>query len=166
MAGRPYADAYQNSEQYMRNVGFTTDNETYLYLFSDATLEWMSHTITSLLDGVSPDGRPIVVTRDVISSVLNNVYTNYQPQVGDIYSRYTIKQFEPRTDANHMITQAIEIIVDQIRSEYEMAENNYKLDVWDTVLFGDGISRHGQRQYAPLKMRERRPTPLLFNYSF
>lgn len=157
---------YSNAEQYVRNVGFMTDNETFQYMFCDATLDWMSAKITALLAGTSPDGRPIVVSRDVIASVLNNVYINYQPQVGDIYSRYNIKQFEPRDDAEHMITQAIEIIVDQIAAEYDMAATNYKLDVWDSVLFGDGISKHGQRQYAPIKLRERRPTPMLFNYSF
>lgn len=157
---------YVNADQYTRNVGFMTDNETFLYMFSDETLKWMSSEITRLLQGVSPDGRPIVVVRDVIASVLNNVYINYRPQTGDIYSRYTVKQFEPRIDADHMITQAIEIIVDQIRSEYEIADANYKLDIWDSVLFGDGISKHGQRQYAPIKLREKRPTPMLFNYSF
>lgn len=154
------------ADQYTRNIGFQTDNNTFLYMFSDQTLDWMSAEITRLLAGVSPDGRPIVVVREVIAGVLNNVYINYRPQTGDVYSRYNIKQFEPRIDADHMITQAIEIIVDQIRAEYGMAEANYNLDIWDTVLFGDGISRHGQRQYAPIKLRDKRPTPLLFNYTF
>lgn len=116
--------------------------------------------------GVSSDGRDIVVPHEVISSVLNNVQENYRPQTGDIYSRYNIKQFEPRDDANHIITETIEIIVDQITSEFEIAEQNYKLSIWDSVLLGDGISRKGLRQYAPLKMKERRPTPMLFNFSF
>lgn len=158
--------SYQNAEQYTRNVGFQTHNETFKYLFSDATLDWMSAEITRLLRGVSPDGRDIVVPHDKIASVLNNVYINYRPQTGDIYSRYNIKQFEPRDDANHMITESIEIIVDQVASEFEIANINYKLSIWDSVWLGDGISRVGLRQYAPLKMRENRPTPLLFNYSF
>lgn len=169
MAARNYQTtrgSYTNAEQYLRNVGFQTEDETFKYMFSDETLGWMSAEITRLLREVSSDGRDIVVPRDAISSVLNNVYINYRPQTGDIYSRYNIKQFEPRDDANHMITEAIEIIVDQIRSEYEIASINYDLSIWDSVWLGDGISRKGLRQYAPIKLRERRATPMLFNYSF
>lgn len=158
--------SYINAEQYTRNVGFKTMNETFTDLFSDSTLNWISAQVTDLLRGVGPDGRDIIVPNEMISSVLNNVYISYRPQVGDIYSRYNIKQFEPRDDANHMITETIEIIVDQVRNEYEMANINYNLSIWDSVLLGDGISRKGLRQYAPIKVLEKRPTPMLFNYSF
>ena len=157
---------YTNAEQFTRNVGFTTDNQTFEEMFSDKTVAWMSAEITERLRGVSPDGRDIVVPDDTILSVMNNVYITYRPQTGDIYSRYTISQLEERTDADHIITETIEIIVDQVSTEMEVAANNYKLDIWDSVLLGDGISRHGLRQYAPLKMRENRPTPMLMNFSF
>lgn len=155
-----------NAEQYTRNVGFSTNNETFKYLFSDDTLDFISSEVTRLLKGVVPGGRDIVVPHETIVSVLNNIYISYRPQTGDIYSRYNITQFEPRDDANHIITETIQVIVSQIKSEYGMMENNYKLDIWDSVLLGDGISRKGLRQYAPIKLREKRPTPLLFNYTF
>lgn len=155
-----------NAEQYTRNVGFSTNNETFKYLFSDDTLDFISSEVTKLLHGVAPGGRDIVVPHETIVSVLNNIYISYRPQTGDIYSRYNITQFEPRDDANHIITETIQVIVSQIKSEYGMMENNYKLDIWDSVLLGDGISRKGLRQYAPIKLREKRPTPLLFNYTF
>ncbi len=161
-----YQGFYNNSEQYIRNIGFATDNQTYLKLFSDETCAFISSEVTRLLRGVSKDGRDIVVPRRTIEGVLNNLYNNYRPQTGDIYSRYNIKQFEPRDDANHIITETIQIIVSQIRAEFEIAEANYNLDIWDSVLLGDGISRVGLRQYAPIKVRDNRPTPMLFNYSF
>jgi hypothetical protein len=157
---------YTNAEQYTRNVGFSTNNETFKYLFSDDTLDFISSEVTKLLHGVAPGGRDIVVPHETIVSVLNNIYISYRPQTGDIYSRYNITQFEPRDDANHIITETIQVIASQIKSEYGMMENNYKLDIWDSVLLGDGISRKGLRQYAPIKLREKRPTPLLFNYTF
>ena len=158
--------SYTNAEQYTRNVGFTTDNETFSDLFSDKTVNWISREVTRLLEGVGTDGRSIIVPNDTITGVLNDVYISYRPQVGDIYSRYNIKQFEPRDDANHMITRTIEIIVDQVSSEFEMAEHNKTLSIWDSVLLGNGISRKGLRQYAPIKVRDKRPTPMLFNFSF
>jgi hypothetical protein len=161
-----YRGFYKNSEQYLRNIGFQTDNQTYLKLFSDDTIRFISEEVTSLLRGVSKDGRDIIVPDETIQSVLNNVYTNYRPQTGDIYSRYNIKQFEGRDDANHVITETIQIIVDQVKNEFEISQANYDLDIWDSVLLGDGISRKGLRQYAPIKLRENRPTPMLFNYTF
>lgn len=160
------AGSYTNAEQYTRNVGFMTGNETFADLFSDKTLAWMSNEIATLLAGAGPDGRDIVVPRSTIAGVLNNVYTTYRPQVGDIYSRYNITQLEPRDDANHMIRNTIEIIVDQVRDEFQMAAHNKSLSIWDSVLLGNGISRKGLRQYAPIKLRENRPTPMLFNFSF
>lgn len=162
----PCTGTYQNAEQYTRNVLFETSNETFQDIFSDSTLQWMSNKITSLLKGVSQDGRDIIVPTHVISSVMNNVYITYRPQTGDIFSRYNILQFEPRDDANHIITETIEIIVDQVKTEFELSNINYQLSIWDSVLLGDGISRKGLRQYSPLKIRENRPTPLLFNYTF
>lgn len=158
--------SYRNAEQYTRNVGFSTHNETFVDMFSDSTVSWISSEISRLLEGVGPNGANIVVTDDVILGVLNAVYIAYRPQVGDIYSRYNIRQFEPRDDANHIITQTIEIIVDQISSEYGMIEHNRTLSIWDSVLMGDGISRRGLRRHSPIKLRENRPTPMLFNYSF
>jgi hypothetical protein len=157
---------YSNAEQYERNVGFMTDNKTFQFMFSDQTIAWMSAKITELLKGVSIDGRDIIVPNDTIISVMNSVYNTYRPQTGDLYSRYNISQLESRDDANHIITETIEIIVDQVSNEMEVARNNYHLDIWDSVLLGDGISRVGLRQYPPLKMRENRPTPMLFNFSF
>src|SRR5690606_6081559 len=132
---------YTNAEQYTRNVGFSTNNQTFKYLFSDDTLDFISSEVTKLLRGIVPGGRDIVVPHETIVSVLNNIYISYRPQTGDIYSRYNITQFEPRDDANHIITETIQVIVSQIKSEYGMMENNYKLDIWDSVLLGDGISR-------------------------
>lgn len=161
-----YNGSYTNAEQYTANIGFSSNNETFHYLFSDKTIDWMSKKITYLLSGVSKTGQDIIVPNYIISSVLNDVYKNYRPQTGDIYSRYNITQFEPRDDANHIITETIEIIVDQVSNEYEIIDINNNLTIWDSVLLGDGISRKGLRQYAPLKIKERRPTPMLFNYSF
>lgn len=157
---------YNNAEQYERNVGFMTDNGTFQKLFSNDTIHWMSRKITELLRGVTVDGRDIIVPDDTIISVMNAVYITYRPQTGDVYSRYNISQLEGRDDANHIITETIEIIVDQVSNEMEVANINYKLDKWDSILLGDGISRVGLRQYSPLKMREKRPTPMLFNFSF
>jgi|SRR5690606_30829086 len=158
--------SYENSEQYLANVGFSTNNQTYHYLFSDQTIEWMSKKITYLLHGVSKTGQDIVVPKDTILSVLNSVYKTYRPQIGDIYSRYNIQQFEPENNADHIITETIEIIVDQITNEYEIADINSNLSIWDSVLLGNGISRKGLRQYSTIKLKDNRPTPMLFNYSF
>lgn len=63
-----------------------------------------------------------------------------------------------------MIDQVIEIITSQVRTELGMEENNAKLTAWTTVL--GTFNAHGLTQTPPIKTRQRRPDPCLFNMNY
>lgn len=157
---------YQNNN-FMKYVGFEAASSTKCeeLLFKPETVKAISQKLTYLLRGVDPDGKKIVVTDDVIYNALSGVYSSFRPVVGDIYSRYQIMNDEiNRNDVQDMINRTIQLIYDSIRNEIMMEENNKKLTIWTTV-YGD-FNKHGLRQTPPIKVRKRRPDPMLFNMNY
>ena len=140
-------------------------NECENILFKPETIRQISNKLTYLLRGVDPDGKKIIVTDDVIYNTLSGVFANYRPVVGDIYSRFQIMNNElERNDVQDMINQTIQIIYVYLRNEIAMEENNKKLTIWTTI-YGD-FNKHGLRQTPPIKVRRRRPDPMLFNMNY
>ena len=64
----------------------------------------------------------------------------------------------------NMIDQVIEVITSDVSNNLEMEENNRKLSIWTTV-YGD-FNQSGLRQHAPIKIRKKRPQPLMFNMNY
>lgn len=134
-------------------------------LFSRENLENLSKIITSLLVGVHPEGRPIVVPLDKISAVLYSVYRfGTRPNIGDIHSRYIVPQAQPRCDARDINNQTINIITRAIKDEFETIAQNKTLTVWTTVL-GD-FNEQGLRAYSTLKIRKKHPQYMAFNMNY
>ena len=132
-------------------------------LFSPSSIQTISRQITNILQGVHPTGRPIVVTDEVINSVLSSVYRfGTRANVGDIYTRFIIPQ--DRNDYQDIVNQTINIIVSYVRDEIDITENNKKLTVWNT-LYGD-FNPEGLRQYSPIKLRKRHPQYMAFNMNY
>lgn len=154
--------------RYTRNVGWSDSvdqRDGYKQLFSESNIQNIQTKITQLLNGLSPDGRPIIVTKDVIGSVLSQCMESHKPQVGDMYSRYILPSIEiERNDVRDIVDRTINIIVTQIRNEYEMANNNKKLTVWNTLL-GD-FNKEGLRAHAPIKVRKRRSDRMMFHMNY
>jgi len=148
-----------------RYIGWDkTVTPEYLQLFNEANLLIIQKKITELLEGVAPGNKKIVVGLNVISDVLSDVWKNFTPETGGIYSRYTIKSESVFDYYNHVTNEAIEIIVQNVKTQMGMDENNKKLTVWTTVL-GD-FNSHKLRSHAPIKVLHKRPDPMQFNMNY
>ena len=132
------------------------DKPNYTSMWTSERLGILQRKITQLLEGVSDDGRSIIVPINTIAHVISQVYESYTPQVGSIYSRYI--QGEPessRNDIRDIEDRSINIIVSQIRNEMIVAQNNKRLTIWNT-LYGD-FNKEGLRAHSNIKIRKRRP---------
>ena len=150
--------------QYMQHVGFK-NNMVLDALFSPENIKNMSLEITRLLTGVDKHNRPIIVPDETILNVLSSVYDGFRPSTGDIYTRYSM--VSPNEDGlafNNLIKQAISIIVSDVRNNLGFDEVNKNLSIWNTI-FGD-FNTHQLRSHPPIKLRERRPQPMLFNMNY
>lgn len=152
-------------DNYRRFVGYTENNSCIQEYFSPQTIRLISNKISELLEGVDPEGRKIVVPDKNIASVMSNIQKNFRPPTGDIYGRYNVPNgFGSDNYVQSMIDQTIEIIVSDVRTNLEMAENNRKLTVWSTVL-GD-FNAQKIRAHPEIKIRKRRPAPMQFNMNY
>lgn len=132
-------------------------------MFSHENIDQMSRKITQLLQGVDEKNRKIVVPKKAICSVLSNINGNYRPEIGCIYSRFT----QPGSGIDtmqHIIDQAINVIVTDVRVNMGMEQANSKLTIWTTVL-GD-FNEHNLTSHSKIKLREKRPQPMMFNMNY
>jgi hypothetical protein len=115
----------------------------YHQLTDPKTMLYISFEITRRLEGVIP-GRHIVVPDATIVSVMDSLWQNYQ-------------------DDPYVLTMAVVAYVTQhIRTEFQQERQNNELSIWVQSREGNwGLSRHDQ-----LKLRERRPTPMIFSNQY
>ena len=132
--------------------------------FSENTIKFISDKITQLTLGVDPKNRPIVVPYERITEVMNSVFWNYKPSVGDIYSREILPSDEQQNMIERMISQTIEIITNNIRNELGMIQSNLKLSAWVQV-YGD-FNVHQLRSHPIIKTLENRPATMQFNMNY
>lgn len=152
-------------DNYVKHVGYSENNVCIQKYYNQSTVRIISKKITELTLGVDPQNRPIIVPDSTICSIMSDVYNSYRPPTGDIYSRYIVPSgTSSESYVQNMIDQVIEIIVSDIRNNLEMEENNRKLSIWTTV-YGD-FNQSGLRQHPPIKVRNKRPTPLQFNMNY
>jgi myosin-crossreactive antigen len=140
---------------YMRHVGYTENNECIQKLYDPSTIRTISCKITDYLEGVDKCGRPIVVPDKTICNVIDDIYQNFTPAFGDIYTRYSIPKLQPTNYVQDIIDQTIEVIVSDVKANLGMEQCNASLNVWDATLLGD-FNKHGLRQYAPIKTLNKR----------
>lgn len=133
-------------------------------LFSKETIQTIQKKTSEYLVGVDEQGRNIIPTDRVVESALYGVFQNYRPKTGDIYGKYTVNNDNSRDDYSYIVDQTISLLVRGIRNELEMQQNNSKLTIWTTLL-GD-FNEHGLRQYAPIKVKNKRPDPMLFHMRY
>lgn len=162
----PTPESHEYDMGWKRYAGWAANAEdpNFKLLFSKDRMLTYQQKITQLLEGVGK-GRPIIVPLDTIGSVLFQCYESNNPQVGDIYSRYIQEGIESqRNDTRDIVDRAINIIVSQIRNEYEITENNRKLTVWNS-LYGD-FNKQGLRAHAPIKLRKKRVPQMMFMMNY
>lgn len=152
------------NNQSVRHIGYTDTNDCIKSYFDPVTVKYISNKVTEYLSVVSE--RPVLVVDNTIIDVMNQVYESYRPKTGDIFSRYIIPQEESTSDTyvQNMIEQTINIIVSDVKNNFQTDINNTQLSVWNTVL-GD-FNPHMIQQHGAIKVRKRRPTPMMFNMNY
>jgi hypothetical protein len=153
-----------NNEMYMTHVGYEdSGNEAICGFFSDDSLSFIQQKVNELLKCDFPQG--VIVTCPRIREVMNSIFKNYVPATGDIFSRYTIPgNFSSFNMVNDLINQTVSVIVNDVKNNIEMENNNSQLNIWNSVL-GDQNSL-GLRSHAPIKIRKKKPQSLMFNMKY
>jgi hypothetical protein len=149
---------------YMRYAGWDETNPAVRYLFSPETVRMISNKITQLTMGVDKQNRPILVPDNRICEVLDGIYSNYRPNVGDIHTRYIISSNAQEDQIASVIDQTIEMIVSNVRNQIGMENYNSTLTPW-VQLYGD-FNSAGLRQFAPIKIKEKRPSTFQFHMNY
>jgi hypothetical protein len=148
----------------MRYVGYEKDYNLNAFIFTEENVNTIQREVSRLLRGVDPQGRIIKVTRDVIIKSLDNITQGYNPETGAPYGRYMFDEDCRRNDAAAIVAQTINFIASAVKTDIEIQDANSKLTVWTTVL-GD-FNEHGLRSHSDIKVRERRPDPMMFNMNY
>ena len=132
--------------------------------FIPENVKLISEKVSELTMGVDEKNRKIKVPNDLIINVMNSVFTAYRPPVGDINTRYNVPKNSPTDYTQDLIDQTIELIVNDIRVNLGMQQNNAKLTAWTTV-YGD-FNEQGLRSHPPIKIRNRKPASMQFNMNY
>ena len=151
------------NDQFIKHVGYS-ETSCMRSFYSKDNINKISCKITELLMGVNKDNLPIIVPDKTICSVMSAVYENFRPETGDIFGRYNIPKTRESNYVQRMIDQVINIITTDVKVNLGMDECNQKLSIWTTVL-GD-FNKHGLRSHSKIKLKERRPMPLMFNMNY
>ena len=129
------------------------------------TVNTISRKVTELLQGVDPQNRKIIVPNQTILNIMDSGYTNFRPQTGDIFTRFTMPTgFNSDDYINNMIDQTIEIIYSEVKNNLEIEENNKKLSVWTTVL--GNFNDNGLRSFPPIKILNKHPAHMQINMNY
>ena len=146
---------------YGRYVGI---EQTSIYdkLYDDKLICNIQHYLAEKLRPFEKQKRKVVIDKEIIISVMQNIISARIPNTGDIYTHYTIPNEED--DISDIINRTIQILYSDIKNEMEMEQNNAKLSVWST-LYGD-FNKQGLRAHAPVKIRKNKPQSMLFNMNY
>lgn len=160
------------NHQFLRHVGYSdfnnntsyykNDDKFYQHFFSKENIEKIQNEISKNLKDTK--GNPIIVSINVITGVMSNIYENFTPETGDIYNRYNIPNKNTVNYISQMNSQVITVIINYINNENEIINNNKKLTVWTTVL-GE-FNKEGLRSHSKIKLREKRPMSMQFNMKY
>lgn len=112
----------------------------YSTFFGTRNIQAMSKEITFRLQGIHPQGKNIIIHETQLRSVMDSVYKNTS------------------RDIERMIMMTISYCVDAIKDEFITQQQNSKLTPW-VQMFPESS---GLRQYSKIKIRDKRPTPMMF----
>lgn len=157
-------DELLDPNQYVGWNTITEWNPLTKKLFSKKTINVIKQKVCEYLTGVDPKGRKILPSDRIVVIALYGVFENHIPVTGDIFGKYLVVDQTLRDDYSYIVDKTISLLVQGIRDSIGMQEQNEKLTIWTTVL-GD-FNEHGLRQYPPIKVRNKRPDPMLFNMKY
>jgi hypothetical protein len=137
---------------YLSNVGWDRINEPntgYRIFFSKENMDRLSCLITEKL---SRAGLRMVVTPRVIGGVMSDILRTHTPEIGDMYTQYTIPAEQPRNDVANLNERVVNVIVNTIVNEEDARKWNESLNIWDTV-YGD-FNRKGLRAHSVIRKKD------------
>ena len=153
------------NDDFYRYVGWKQSEQDFdKVFFSIDTVNKISDRLKELLKCLRKDCRPIIVTNKVISHMMSEVFRKNRPQLGDMYTMFTIPPEKFRNDLETMSDMVVEIIFNTIKTEYEIEQNNKGLTIWTSVL-GD-FNKHGLRQFSKIKINEKNINKVRFNMNY
>ncbi len=126
-------------ERFPRYVG--ADEHYTAKFFNRDNIDKISYNVTLKLKGVHPENKNIIVPNETILSVMDSIFED-----------------NPRTGIEVLCKMTTAMIVNYIKDEYEIDQQNSKLNI-DVIKY-DGS--YGIRSYPQIKLREKRPTPFIF----
>jgi hypothetical protein len=118
--------------------------DVYYTFFSKSNVDFISEQITQRLEGVHPEKKHIIVPIPTILSVMDSIYTNTY------------------RDVDKMTMMTISYLSDYIRNEYDIERQNSQLSNWVIQYTPDT----GLQQHPQIKLRLKRPTPMIFNMTY
>jgi hypothetical protein len=131
-------------------------------LYNDKVVCNIQRFLAEKLRPFEKDKKKVVIDKEIIISVMQNIISARIPNVGNIYTHYIIPNEED--DISDIINRTIQVLYSDIKNEMEMEQNNSKLTIWST-LYGD-FNKHGLRAHAPVKIRKNKPQSMLFNMNY
>lgn len=162
-----HSSAYDDRLDMNQFVGWFTVsdwNPLVQRLFTKTTVSVIQGKTSEYLSGIQQNGKRIIPSERVVVAALYGIFKNFHPTTGDIYGKYTVTDQIGRDDYSYIVDQTISLLVQGIRDEMGMVENNQKLTIW-TTLYGD-FNAHGLRQFPPIKINNKRPDPMLFHMRY
>lgn len=146
-------DQYRMDFQDMRHVGYNAGSRRQLYD------QWMSSNTLKEIQGILNEYIPklnmgsIVVTERSIWSAMDTAFRTFIPTRGDIHTKYIINygQDEPTM----MIDRVVELIITSIKDDYYEQVVQQRLNIWDSIQFGEE-NRYGIAPTPKIKLRRNR----------
>jgi hypothetical protein len=160
-----YKQIFENNELKMPNYGrYVGVEQKSIYdgLYNDKIICNIQQFLAEKLRTFEKQKRRVIIDKEIIISVMQNIISSRIPDVGNIYTHYTIPN--EQDDISDIINRTIQILYSDLKNEMEMEQNNAKLSVWST-LYGD-FNKQGLRAHAPIKIRKNKPQSMLFNMNY
>lgn len=149
---------------FLSNVGWEAINETntgYRMFFSKENMDRISCLITKKL---ALAGLHMVVTPRVIGGIMSDILRAHTPEIGDMYTQYTIPAEQPRNDLANLNERVVNVIVNTIVNEEDARKWNESLNIWDTV-YGD-FNRRGLRAHSIIRKKDNDMLKGQFNMNY
>lgn len=135
-----------NYSSFERNIfGEGQRHAPYGQFFSPQNVAHISNAITERLRGVHPEGKNIIVSKNQILSVMDSIYQNTSNR-----------------NLQEMTEESINHISEYIYLDYEARKQHNTLSAWVNTYPED----YGMRQTPKIKLKERRPATMSFNYNY
>jgi hypothetical protein len=103
-----------------------------------------------------------------VKNVIDGVLVNFRPVNLNPFTRLTMMPLEnPYDDPwQNVLLQTSDILVGQINADIGLREQSKKLTRWTGTMYGEDVNKEQLRQFAPIKVAQKRPAPFQFHMRY